>query len=507
MKRFVKPFMLLFLVVAALYAPSARDGFVYDDREVIQAHPGIASAADLWRIFRERHFPNLPYYRPVTRATLLLQKGLHGEDPAPFHLFNAALMGVAAVLAYALLTLPAFGVEPSVAWLAAAIFALHPAASSCVYPISSGRETLMPAVFTLLAVYSWLRSGRGWRILAYASFTAALFSKEQAVVVPLLFALADVLRLSPTPPRRAAQWLARYVPLAAIGVIYFGTRLQLFGGGEYHRGSLAGPLLSIAYAVQTVVTPYRELIYEPSVASWFSPARFAAAIAVIGILMTLAVRRPLGRRGAFWLGWFLLALLPTANILKQEAHYDERYVFLPSLAVIVIGAMLASRRGFAPILCAAALCLICTYISVARASVFEDDISFAEQWLRTDPENVNANFTMGIGLARQQRWTESLPYYEKSARLQPDVAEVHARFGIALAQLEEMDQALEQFRIAVRLKPGAADLHNNLANALASRSLYSEALIHYREALRLRPDYVEAQRNLALVLQYTASHP
>jgi hypothetical protein len=154
-----------------------------------------------------------------------------------------------------LLRLPAFGIDARRALPAAVIFALHPAASSYVYPISSGRETLPVRIIAL--VYAWLREGRRLSILTCLSFAAALFSKELAVVVPLLFLLAGVLKLTP----QGRRTVARSVPLLAVTAAYFSNRHQLFGGGEYGWGSLTGPLWAAAYALQTVVAPYAGLVY------------------------------------------------------------------------------------------------------------------------------------------------------------------------------------------------------------------------------------------------------
>ena len=158
--------LILFLVIVSVYVPSLQNDFIYDDVEIILAHRAPRSFADWAQIFKERHFPNLPYYRPVTRLTLLGQKRLHGDVPWPFHLANALLLGAAALLAFGILRLPAFGVQRGPALIAAAMFALHPAASSCVYPICSGRETLLPSVWMLGAMYAFLR---GWRPAAACS--------------------------------------------------------------------------------------------------------------------------------------------------------------------------------------------------------------------------------------------------------------------------------------------------------------------------------------------------
>ena len=95
------PLVLLLLICApvlALYGSSLDREFIFDDHEVILAQPVPGGASDLLRVFGERHIVDLPYYRPVTRASLLWQKRVHGERPSPFHAFNAVLMAAIAAL-------------------------------------------------------------------------------------------------------------------------------------------------------------------------------------------------------------------------------------------------------------------------------------------------------------------------------------------------------------------------------------------------------------------------
>ena len=226
--------LILFVTVIGIYYPSIENGFLYDDYEVILSHPPIQSFEDVRQIFSERHFPTLPYYRPVVRFSLLLQRAIHGDQPQPFHAFNVFLMGIAAVLAYGLLRLPIFNLEPLPALIASFLFALHPVASSCVYPIASGRETLMPGVFILLASYCYLRSGLKWRLGAVLAFALALFSKEQAVVTVIIFVLADFFRISASPsPKNIIRRIGNYLPEVIICSVYFFIRHSLFGGERY----------------------------------------------------------------------------------------------------------------------------------------------------------------------------------------------------------------------------------------------------------------------------------
>ena len=501
--------LLLFLAVLGVYAPSAANDFVYDDNEVIVNQKAPTSLAEVAGIFGERHFPNLPYYRPVTRTSLLLQKTFHGDNPAPFHLLNAVFMALAALVVYFLLRLPVFGVARTAALLGAALFALHPVASSCVYPTASGRETLLPSLWTLLSVYAYLRPGRGWRVLSLVAFAGALFSKEQAVVIPALFVLADVAGITPDPPRWSLRrWFVRYLPLLPILAGYFWIRHLLFGGTEYAFGDLTGPLLSLGYAFQTMFLPTVELVYEPTLAIWLSwPRLIASCLAVAGLLV-LALRLESRRRPVlfFWSGWFLVTLAPTANIIQQEARYDERYLFLAFLALIAVAAAVVSqaewsaRSGIATTSVGLLLVGAAGLISYQRSAYFRDNLAFSRQWIRTDPQSVNAHYNLGFGLARLGRHREAVGAYRRALEIEPDYGYAHNNLGNALDKVGDHEGAIRHFQEALKLDPSYVEAHHNLANVLVEENRRDEAMEHLREAVRLRPDFAEAHNNLGNLL-------
>ncbi len=542
--------LVLALAVLATYAPGLGNALVYDDHEVIEAQPPLHGLADLARLFREPHFRGLPYYRPVTRATLLVQRTLHGAQPAPFHAVNALLMAAAALVAFALLRRPGLGVRPAPAFLAALLFGVHPVAASCVYPAASGRETLLPALLALVAIYAHLRRGWRWRALATAAFAAALFAKEQAVVVPALFVLADVLGVSDSPPGASARrWLLRYAPLVPVLAAYFAARAALFGGSEWRLAVLDapfGPALSLLYALQTAFVPFAALAYEPDTAVWWSPARLALALGATAALAAAAARSaPAVRRVAlFFAGWWLVTLLPTARLLHQEAPYDERYVFLALLAPLGLAAAVLSQPTLArqarqlALRAGLALAALASLTSTARARFFRDDAAFATQWLRTNPASpeahhllglvraqagdldgalaeereavrlepsyVDARVNLGTTLAMQGRREEARAELEQALRVAPDHPEALNNLGLLLAAEGRLDDAIVQYRAALRAEPAFAEAHNNLGTALARRGDLAAAVQEFESALRLAPDYAAARANLALAREHLA---
>jgi Flp pilus assembly protein TadD len=537
------------LLVAAVYLPSLANGFLYDDHEVIEVQPRPAGIGEIARVFAEPHFRGLPYYRPLVRASLLAQKGLHGDAPALFHLGNALLAGATAVAAFALLRAPRLGVDALPAFLASLLFAVHPVASSAVLPIASGRETLMPALWMLAAMAAWLRARSG---IALACFAAALASKEQAAVLPLLFVAADLLGLGPgAPPLRlrcARDWIARYAGVVAIALAYVAVRRAVLGSTAVEwaiAGDPIAPLRSLLFGAQVALAPFAALHYEPELGGWYSPRRSAIAVAVLGALLAFARRTgaPSVRVAAFWLAWFVVTQLPTANVFRQEAPYDERYAFLASLAFPAVAAASATafatslRRRRAVIAAAAMAIASLAALTIRRAATFRDDASFAAQWLRTNPASSEAHHLLAVIAMQQGQLDEAVSQYRdalagasgspdlhvnlavalaESGRgaeaetelrlalaLDPGHPEAHATLGALLARSGRLEEAVAEQRAAIRAAPRMASAHDNLGSALARLGRWDEAERALREAVRLAPQDPDAAHNLALVLRAT----
>jgi tetratricopeptide (TPR) repeat protein len=504
------PLALLVLVVA-LYLPSAGFDFIYDDATLIENEPAPRSPADVARVFGERHWHNLPYYRPVARVSMVVQKALHGNRPAPFHLFNVATIGLAALLVHALLTAPPLRIGRGPAWIGAALFALHPIASVTVYPICSGRESLLPVLFSVAALAAWLRPGRGWTLAAQAAFAAALFSKESAIVVPALFVLADTLGLSGDPPGRdPGRWTRRYLPAGGILLGYMVTRWWIFAGtGEHHLALFErplGPLLTLLYTAQTTLAPFVELVYEPPVDVWLSPARQIVAWVLIGLAVFACRRHGTGLRPqiTLWLGWIVLAMIPTGNVLVQEARFAERYG-LPALVgcvgiVALLLSVVAKRASRVVAGAVFAVLVLLAAISVHRGGYFRDDAAFHGQWLHTDPASPNAHNGLGVALAQEGRFVEAAERHAEAVRLKDDHEFAWNNWGLALERTGDLPGAVERYERALSIDPDYAEAHYNLANLWVRLERPVEAEKHYTRALELRPDYVKAHNNYAALL-------
>lgn len=501
---------LAVFLVMCLYSRAMWNGFIYDDLEVILEQPSPGSVADVLQIFSERHFPGLPYYRPVTRSSLLLQKTLHGDVAAYFHLANAALAGLATLLVYLLLRLPVFRVRFWPALWAASICGLHPIASSCVYPIASGRETLLPGCLVVASVYTFICGGRTCHVLSLICFTLALFSKEQAVVIPALFVLADVLRLtSDGPDRDLKRWALRYATVAVPVAAYFSIRWTLFGGSEYRLAVLEqplGPLWSLLYSVQTMFAPFAQLHYEPPVEIWYSPFRtFVPAVVFLGLLTGIVRLNAESRRLAvFWVGWGLLTLAPTANFLDQEAKFAERYVLLALVGTAALAALwMSSLQEKRPARFAATLAILAVALSAAvswqRCEYFQDEITFHSQWARTNPSSVDAHVHFGLALHDAGRIDEAIEHHQAALEIDPNYAGAHINLGNSLLTIGQPQDALHHYQQVLdnpEYPEHHAGMHFNMALVYERLGNVASAITHYQAAVEAEPDNIDAHISL-----------
>jgi Flp pilus assembly protein TadD len=494
----------------AVYGRTLAHGFVYDDWLHVAAEPIPESLAQLARVFAEPMSPLVPYYRPIARVLTAAQLALHGAAPLPFHALNLAL-GVACALALrAVLATRALGATPLVATLAAALFLAHPLAAECIAPIASGRETLLPTLFTLLAVASYLRATALGRALAVACFALGLLSKEQAIATPLVLALADALRIAPDAPRGARAWAARYAPHAAVIAAYAAARSAAvpaaLAPGLALFAAPAGPVLSLLYDVQTTFAPLAHLAYEPPLDVWWSPPRLALAVAAALALLAAALRVD-RRRALWWLAWIGLALAPTANVLSQETRFAERWGF-PALAGWIGLAVLAlapgrergALRGARALAIGLALAA-CATLTQARLPAYADDDAFLAQWRATNPASAQAWISTGEALERRGELDAAIAAYRHVLALNPETALAHASLAIALAEQGDLEQAQRHAERAVALDPRDAESWSNLGGIRAQRGDDRAAIDDYERALEMRPDLASAHNNLALALR------
>src|SRR5213082_2158005 len=224
--------LALLLVVTAIlaYQPAWHGGFIWDDDAYITNNELLTAPDGLRRIWFSLDSPS--QYFPLVYSMFRFEHSWWGLNPTGYHVVNILLHIANALLLWGLLA----RLRVPGAWVAGAIFALHPVQVESVAWITERKNVLM-GFFFLLTLLAWIafideRTRRPWVFywLAVVLYALALLSKTTACTLPV--ALLLILRL----PKKSVTkgTLLQVVPFVVLGIA---MGLLTIWWERYHQGT------------------------------------------------------------------------------------------------------------------------------------------------------------------------------------------------------------------------------------------------------------------------------
>jgi len=309
----VLPLLLLGLAAAAPYLPNLNDYFLSDDLGLIwlfHAKPWADFLTMFARDWTEGIYGvQADELRPVIALFYRLGALFGAANPTGYHAINLALHVASSLLVYCLGLLTTR--RRSISLASGLLFALLPGHAEAVTWIS-GSADVIPGFFFLLTIVTYSlfrrRRQRRWYLASVAIFALALFSKQSAILLPLLLVGHDLL-LGDGRPRPARSWAAArgwlvHGPYLVMVLGYLGLRLALFGQAVRERQwslDLLGQFLSrqpaYLWGLFLPDDPAYTLQVAPDRAPW-AGAMALVLIAMSALAMVDVVRDRQGRRAS-----------------------------------------------------------------------------------------------------------------------------------------------------------------------------------------------------------------
>ncbi len=365
--------VVLGLLVLLVYSGMPAEELTFDSSYIIGGDTRLTTfcAESLSEIIHQDYWwPSLQsnLYRPLTTLSFWWESSFFGfgKSPLGYQLDNALLHWLNAVLLFLVARRLLKGLWSSVA--VSVIFAAHPIAVEAVANLV-GRSDLLATTSTLAGVLCYLRAlderdrsrRNAWLALSGLSGLLGVLAKESAIVLPAIIALHGLLRLPEwfTGGDARKAWLqdavwAAAVMLPAAGIFLITRWIYSAQLGVTDHPFIDNPIMAAGF-VEGRFTALG--VVGMQVAAFFAPLSLsndysfdAIPVAVLpfgnstalwgwatlGGLVVLAVllwrfRRALYLPPMFNLGAFLVALLPTSNLLIRIGSIRaDRFQYLPS---------------------------------------------------------------------------------------------------------------------------------------------------------------------------------
>jgi tetratricopeptide (TPR) repeat protein len=513
---------LLFAMTLVVYRPVLDNGFIWDDDDYVVENPMLRTLDGLQRIWLD--YGATPQYYPMVHSSFWIEYQLWQLDPAGYHLVNVLLHALGVLLLWrvlALLQLPG-------AWLAAAIFAVHPVHVESVAWVTE-RKNVLSGVFYLASLFAYLRAagvGNGaaedprssrFYAVSLSSFACALLCKTVTGSLPAVILLVLWWK------RRRIAWadvrlLLPFILLAmGFGALTVQLETQHVGavGRDWDlsfvdRCLVAGRALwfyayKLLWPAQLVFNYPR---WEIDAGRW--PPYFFPAAALVVVAALWAVRDRVGRGPLVAVLVFAGTLFPALGFFDvypmRYSFVADHFQYLASLGLISLfaaGVAKAAVRIFRgkkgpSVVVAAILLAVLGALTWRQAQVYRDRETLWRDTLAKNPASWMAHVNLGTIVEERGQVDDAIRHFRESLRIQPLQPEAYNNLGSALRTQGEFDEAAAQLRRSLEVDPLYILAHNNLGLLYHDLGEYEEAIRHFQRGLEIHPEFVAAHTNLGV---------
>jgi tetratricopeptide (TPR) repeat protein len=483
---------LLVLATVVAYGPAFHAGFIWDDDLYVTENPLLTAPDGLWRIWFSLDSPS--QYFPLTYTVFRFQHALWALMPAGYHWCNIVLHAANALLVWRLLQ----RLRVPGAWLAAAIFALHPVQVESVAWITE-LKNILSLFFILLALLAWLefieekvRPDWRWYLLALLGQALALAAKTTACTLPAALLLLLWLQHKPIRWQRLVQLIPFLILGAGMGLLtiwweryHQGTQGKLFAMNFTERLLVAGH--AFWFYLGKLIWPANLMFSYPrwtiNAANPFAYGWLAAGAALGAAIYFL--RRRLGRGPEVAALFFALTLSPLLGFIMLYTFLytfvADHYQYVACLGPIALAAAgLAKISGaagkkFSPVgmICCGALLMTLATLTWRQCGIYADQKILWQTTIQRNPGSWLARANLGTWLARNGRTDEAIALWRDALRINPEDAFAYYDLGVADAHAGRVEAAVANYQKALECEPDLVKACNKLAWVLATCPLPS----------------------------------
>ncbi|RKY33117.1 MAG: hypothetical protein DRP74_01015 [Candidatus Omnitrophota bacterium] len=485
-KKIIIALLSLLIVSVIIFSQSLQNKFTnWDDPEYVTRNSDLedGSVKGLWRIATSFYNAN---YHPITMLSYWLQYRFFTLNPTGYHAISIILHIINCLLAFWFILLISNSLIA--AWVAAILFAIHPAHVESVAWIS-GQKGLIYSLFFLLALICYIYYLKNNRKVFYysglISFFFSLLSKVMAITLPVILFLIDF-HFKRRPNKKIFFEKLPFIQLALIGAI-IGFLAQHDGGAIissslftfWRRISLVS--YALLFQLKKIFWPFHlsSQYPFPKAAELQSPLFNLSPPLVLILVIFLIVSLRYTRKIFFAGFFFLICLLPVIKIIPFGNFIAaDRYSYMSGLGLFYLVGECCRWVNF----------------RLQRQRHFR-------RFLFNLSIGIGIIFLSVLSWQRCSVWKDSFSLWGDVIRQYPEYPIAYNNRGCAYLDAGAYEQAITDFNQAIMITPKYITAYLNRARAFVLKGEFTKARAEYERVLGIDPDNLPAQVNLMRMLR------
>ncbi len=548
-------YCLFFLAISFLaYHPALKNGFIWDDDQYITENQNLRSLKGLKDTWFEPK--SLPQYYPLTHTMFWIEYQLWGPNAYVYHFNNIVLHALCAFMLWLILS----RLKIPGAFLAAAVFAIHPIHTESVAWATERKNTLSGLLY-LSALYAYLHvlgctafsgikrdkvsksdqsdSYRSHYLFSLILFVGALLSKSVTATLPVVV-LVLIWWQNGSVKKRDVLLLAPFFILgigfglstAWLETSHVGAHGQDFDFNFLDRCLIAGRALW--FYLYKLVWP-KDLIFiyprwQIDATKWWLylyPLSFLLMFACFFIY-----RNRIGRGAFASLLIFASTLFPALGFINVYPHrfsfVADHFQYLASIAIITAIASLISRisrnvfttpnKKLVFNLIVVLLLFNLGLATAGQSFSYRDRVSLWENTISKNQSSWLAYNNLGAAYVVQKQYRKAIDAGFKALKINPNTERAHAVIAKSYFYLSDFEAAINYNQKLIDLyidrsgpEPWSIKLvlpynYLDLATIYMLRKDYKTSEKYISMALALKPDFPMAYGKLGKLYALQGKH-
>lgn len=556
--------LLVWIIIAVtgiVYSGCLNNAILnFDDLEYYNMYPEVVdlSWASVKKIFTSYY---LIMYQPLPVLTFAINYAMTGMEPMPIHLVNVAMHLINIWLVFKFIC--ELTDKKNIALIVAFLFALHPMNVEAVSWMSA-RSSSMYVLFYLLALRSYVRYHKTnfqtkHLIIAALYFIVSLFSKAQAVTLPVLLFAIDYYYSR----KLNAKLVLEKIPFFALSVI-FGliTVMDSDTQGNLKDGMLISynvidlffmVCYSFAFYFVKLIVPANLCgiyVYPPKTGGSLPWEYYASPVLLLAILFLLYRFRK-NRTVIFGAVLFFITISINIQLIPSRLFITtDRYAYFPYVGLFLIIGYIYSQlqqsealakkylQPFGIALVAAGL--VYCYAIWERNKTWNNDYDFLTDIiqknepvpyisraygnrgnyflnngmineaiadftsaLKVKPDDGQSYYNRAITYIKVSRWQEALADLDSSIKYNPKFGLSYSNLAFIRYNLKDYNGALEAANKCITINPQLPEVYNIRAAVYFSINNLPGAEQDLNKALSLKKDFSDAYKNRGILYMNT----